>query len=143
MGSWLHFAGFACLSSVSKKYDDDEFRLLKAGNFEALGVPADEAAFVDSCMQQFSEYTSIEGLFSSSLRFVHELTQKIATHGWLSASGFSQYAFHFVRANIPFYALPLVNFFIINEMGITDVKLWRAIRDLKNQPAYRVKGTCA
>lgn len=62
MGLWLHFAGFAsCLSSMSKTYDDDEFRLLKAGNFEALGIPSDEAAFVDSCMQQFSEYTSIEG----------------------------------------------------------------------------------
>lgn len=123
MGLWLHFAGFAsCLSSMSRTPDDDEFRLLKAGNFEALGIPPDEAAFVDSCMQQFSEYTSIE-----------------ATHGWLCESGFSQYAFNFVRANIPFYALPLVNFFIINEMGITDLKLWRAIRTLKSQPAYRVK----
>jgi len=122
-GKWLQFVGFAsCLSSMSKTYDAQEFTHLKAGNFEALGVPPDEAAFLDSCMQQFSEYTSIE-----------------ATHAWLTASGFGQYTFQFVRANIPFYALPLVNFFITNEMGVTDIKLWRALRDLKNQPAYRVK----
>lgn len=41
------------------------------------------------------------------------------TFHWLRRNGFEKYAFHFARYNIPFYALPCVNFFIIDEMGVT------------------------
>jgi len=65
-----------------------------------------------------------------------------ATYLWLKSRGFDEYAFQFVRYNIPFYALPLVNFFIINEMGFTkhNQKLLTALTKLKFSPSYNVKG---
>jgi len=55
--------------------------------------------------------------------------------------GFVKYSLEFVRYNIPFYALPLVNFFIINEMGISsdDRLLFNALKRLQFSPAYNVK----
>ena len=47
------------------------------------------------------------------------------TFTWLRINGFQKYSFHFARYNIPFYALPFVNFFIIDEMGVThDDQVW-------------------
>jgi len=47
------------------------------------------------------------------------------------------------RYEVPFYALPLVNFFIIDEMGVTnqDKELLSALQSLEFSPAYAVKGT--
>jgi chemotaxis protein histidine kinase CheA len=39
------------------------------------------------------------------------------TFAWLRQQGFARLAFHFARYNIPAYALPYVNFFILDEMG--------------------------
>ncbi len=46
------------------------------------------------------------------------------------------------RYEVPFYALPLVNFFIIDEMGVTnqDKELLSALQSLEFSPAYAVKG---
>ncbi len=57
------------------------------------------------------------------------------TFHWLRRHGFEKYAFHFARYNIPFYALPCVNFFIIDEMGVThdDQPLLQALQSLKHQ----------
>ena len=50
-------------------------------------------------------------------------------------------AFRFVRFNIPFYALPKVNFFIIHEMGIINHKeLLNSFEKLKNSPSYSIRG---
>lgn len=49
---------------------------------------------------------------------------------------------HANRYQVPFYALPLVNFFIIDEMGVTnqDKALLSALQTLKSSPVYAVKG---
>ena len=56
-------------------------------------------------------------------------------------NGFEKYSFHFARYNIPFYALPFVNFFIIDEMGVTqdDQLLLTALQCLKKTPSYKAK----
>jgi hypothetical protein len=65
-----------------------------------------------------------------------------ASYDWLKAHGFDRYAFQFVRYNIPLYALPLVNFFIVGEMGVAgdSFQLLRALSQLKDSPEYNVKG---
>jgi len=60
---------------------------------------------------------------------------------WLQSHKFEKYSFHFGRFNIPFFALPYVNFFIVNEMGgtIDDQKLLDALHALKQSPTYNAK----
>jgi len=62
---------------------------------------------------------------------------------WLRAHGFEHYSFHFARYNIPFYALPFVNFFIIDEMGVSvdNQLLLASLQKLKDTPSYIVKGS--
>lgn len=79
---------------------------------------------------------------SEFLPFALCLSSAIASYNWLQAHGFEKYAFQFVRYNIPFYALPLVNFFIVGEMAVlgdNEVVL-KALRELQDSPAYSVKG---
>jgi len=66
----------------------------------------------------------------------------LETFKWLINNNFESYSFHFARYNIPFYALPFVNFFIINEMGVTidDDNLLNALQQLKNSATYNAKG---
>lgn len=68
------------------------------------------------------------------------------TFHWLRGHGFDKYAFHFARYNIPFYALPCVNFFIIDEMGVThdDELLLEALQALKVEvfPPVFCFGSC-
>ena len=65
-----------------------------------------------------------------------------ATEEWLQANGFEECAFAFVRYNIPFYSLPLVNYFIVVDMGIVRCnELIAALERLRHSPTYNVKGT--
>lgn len=60
---------------------------------------------------------------------------------WLHSSGFGKYSFHFARYNIPFYALPYVNFFILEEMGVShdDTELLAELQKLKSDPLFGAK----
>ena len=72
------------------------------------------------CFQKYKNFSSVEGIphlsFLSSLHISFLIEE---TFTWLRSNGFQKYSFHFARYNIPFYALPFVNFFIIDEMGVT------------------------
>jgi SAM domain (Sterile alpha motif) len=67
-----------------------------------------------------------------------------ASYKWLVDCGHRVYALEFIRYNIPFYSLPLINFFIISEMGAVGVPrdydaLLRHFAALPRTPAYAAK----
>ncbi len=74
-------------------------------------------------------------LLTESIEAYKNFSSVEETFHWLRRHGFEKYAFHFARYNIPFYALPCVNFFIIDEMGVThdDQLLLQALQSLKHQ----------
>ncbi len=66
-----------------------------------------------------------------------------ATYQWLKEKGLKDMAFRFVRFNIPFYILPMVNQFVLREMGFCLAKNQdqsKILKELANTPAYTVRG---
>lgn len=126
---WLKYLGFEQYSETFRKHGVSTRFLgqINLSHLKGMGIHQQDLPKIFEILSQHAEFTSVE-----------------ATYQWLKATGFDEYALQFLRYNIPFYALPLVNFFILNEMGIVapDYALLKALRDLKDQPVFSVKGCC-
>lgn len=61
-----------------------------------------------------------------------------ASYRWLSENALEIYAVQFAKSNIPFYILPLVNYFVVYEMGIVidDHRMYKRLNELRNSPAF-------
>ncbi|KAL6074318.1 SAM domain (Sterile alpha motif) domain containing protein [Balamuthia mandrillaris] len=130
VGTWISFLGFGKYQQnfVDNAVDLRAIALTSLTDLEALGFTSSEIAedgvrLLDT-IKYYREYSSAE-----------------ATYQWLESRGLERYAYQFARYNIPFYALPLVNFFIIDEMGVTndDKALLYALQTLRDSPCYSVK----
>eukprot|EP00698_Gefionella_okellyi_P001140 TRINITY_DN1103_c0_g4_i1.p1 TRINITY_DN1103_c0_g4~~TRINITY_DN1103_c0_g4_i1.p1 ORF type:complete len:835 (+),score=186.29 TRINITY_DN1103_c0_g4_i1:53-2557(+) len=80
------------------------------------------------------------------IEYFHYFSSAEAAFWWLRSRGFAKYSFAFARNNIPFYALPLVNFFVVDLMSTTcnivtkkDKLLFTALQQLRTSPCYQVK----
>lgn len=127
VAQWLEYLGYeSCASTFIKEQIDLHGLLsLREADLNKLIPDVDIAAKIIERIDHYARFSSVEETFR-----------------WLQTNGFEKYSFHFARYNIPFYALPFVNFFIINEIGVTteDQKLLNALQKLKDSPAYNVKG---
>ncbi|KAL6068608.1 SAM domain (Sterile alpha motif) domain containing protein [Balamuthia mandrillaris] len=128
VASWIKHVGFPCYvdNFVQAKVTLITLRLLEDKDY-LYNMNITDEHHIDVIWQEIEKYkcfSSVEETFS-----------------WLRRHGFAKYSFHFARYNIPFYALPFVNFFIIDEMGVThdDQILLSALQQLKSSPAYCVK----
>eukprot|EP00005_Dracoamoeba_jomungandri_P007665 CAMPEP_0174272810 /NCGR_PEP_ID=MMETSP0439-20130205/52520_1 /TAXON_ID=0 /ORGANISM="Stereomyxa ramosa, Strain Chinc5" /LENGTH=797 /DNA_ID=CAMNT_0015363599 /DNA_START=453 /DNA_END=2846 /DNA_ORIENTATION=- len=124
---WIEFLGFPQYSQVfmKEKISLHTLRMIDEKSFNKMGIDEESLQKICTEVEKYKLFSSIEETFI-----------------WLRMNGFEKYAFHFVRYNIPFYALPFVNFFIIDGMGFSseDQILLKALQDLKTSPAYLVKG---
>jgi len=126
LSEWLKYEGFGHLTSVILSHKLDLRSLLAMSEPDLRKIKelakADESFW--KIVGEYKKYSSVEESFK-----------------WLRAHNFEKYSFHFGRFNIPFYALPFVNFFIVNEMGCTidDQELLDALRNLKDSPTYNAK----
>eukprot|EP01090_Pellita_catalonica_P000194 TRINITY_DN10138_c0_g1_i3.p1 TRINITY_DN10138_c0_g1~~TRINITY_DN10138_c0_g1_i3.p1 ORF type:complete len:476 (+),score=84.37 TRINITY_DN10138_c0_g1_i3:325-1752(+) len=123
-------------------------RYLGFGEYEKkfLAHSVDLQSLISMKEQDFKDTLGIESTeeverLLTSLQYYNEYSSAEATFMWLREQGMEQYSYQFARYNIPFYALPLVNFFIIDEMGISGENkvLLEALEDLKKSPCYLVK----
>lgn len=106
-------------------------------------INADESLW--EIIGEYKKFSSVEGksfrkfIISHSHNFNFSFLE---TFEWMRSHSFEKYSFHFGRYNIPFYALPFVNFFIINEMGgsVDEQQLLDALQQLQYNPSYHAKG---
>lgn len=140
--------------------------LLRESDFVRMGLNPLRTAYFFHATKYYREFSSAQG--ASPLPTQPNCSRKCsffgeATFTWLQWSRLARYAYQFARSvtysfpplvvssaecwvplryQVPFYALPLVNFFIIDEMGVTnqDKALLSALQTLKYSPAYAVKG---
>ena len=83
---------------------------------DLLGVEECDRALLFSQIEYFHYFSSAEGISMSSEQ---QPLMYAAAFWWLRAHGFVKYSFVFARNNIPFYALPLVNFFVVDLISAT------------------------
>eukprot|EP00339_Tiarina_fusa_P027709 CAMPEP_0117007622 /NCGR_PEP_ID=MMETSP0472-20121206/7444_1 /TAXON_ID=693140 ORGANISM="Tiarina fusus, Strain LIS" /NCGR_SAMPLE_ID=MMETSP0472 /ASSEMBLY_ACC=CAM_ASM_000603 /LENGTH=330 /DNA_ID=CAMNT_0004709459 /DNA_START=209 /DNA_END=1198 /DNA_ORIENTATION=- len=126
LASWMKYEGFGRFASVFVNHKIDLRSLLAMSEPELRKIPELKNAGEElwDLVGDYKKFSSVEESFK-----------------WLRAHNFEKYSFHFGRYNIPFYALPFVNFFIINEMGgtIEDQQLLDALHKLKESPTYNAK----
>ena len=126
VGTWMENLGFNDIKKVfiENEIDLQSLLLLKHSDFKNMGICSEYSDSVWKVVERYKKFSSVEETFS-----------------WLQSNKFEKYSFHFARYNIPFYAIPFVNFFIINEMGVTidDQQLLLALQQLKDSPTYDAK----
>lgn len=126
VGTWMEYLGFSDIKKVfiENEIDLQSLLLLKHSDFRNKGISSEYSDSVWKVVERYKKFSSVEETFS-----------------WLQCNKFEKYSFHFARYNIPFYAIPFVNFFIINEMGVTidDQQLLLALQQLKDSPTYDAK----
>eukprot|EP01091_Cochliopodium_minus_P011275 TRINITY_DN3151_c0_g1_i1.p1 TRINITY_DN3151_c0_g1~~TRINITY_DN3151_c0_g1_i1.p1 ORF type:complete len:731 (+),score=263.16 TRINITY_DN3151_c0_g1_i1:56-2248(+) len=126
VSNWLIFFGLENHVEIfmEKQINLQNLRFLREKEFESMGIQGEERTKLMQFIEKYKGFSSVEETFL-----------------WLRNNGFEKYSFHFARYNIPFYALPFVNFFIIDEMGVTqdDQVLLTALQNLKKTPNYKVK----
>lgn len=122
VGRWMHYLG--CEKALIGQFASRgiDLQVIREQHLDKLlnGLDATMPSVVllTEMIESYKNFSSVEETFH-----------------WLRRHGFAKYAFHFARYNIPFYALPCVNFFIIDEMGVThdDQLLLQALQALKTQ----------
>ena len=109
VASWLSRLGCDDATIEIVRSRNVDLQAIREQQFDDVNVPRE-------MMEMYKNFSSVEETFH-----------------WLRRHGFEKYSFHFARYNIPFYALPCVNFFIIDEMGVThdDQMLLQALQSLK------------
>jgi len=126
VGLWLRHLGLSMYEDTFVKHRVGlrTIALLRESDFVRMGLNPLRTAYFFHATKYYREFSSAQATFT-----------------WLQWSRLARYAYQFARYQVPFYALPLVNFFIIDEMGVTnqDKALLSALQTLKYSPAYAVK----
>lgn len=126
VGLWLRYLGLGVYEEAFMKHRVGlrTIAVLRESDFVHMGLNPTRTAHFFHATKYYREFSSAE-----------------ATFAWLQWSGLERYAYQFARYEVPFYALPLVNFFIIDEMGVTnqDKELLSALQSLEFSPSYAVK----
>jgi len=124
--SWMYFLGFEDLvpTFLSENIDLSFLLIMNESELHSMKGLSKAGDYLWDIICGYKKFSSVEETFK-----------------WLLNNNFESYSFHFARYNIPFYALPFVNFFIINEMGVTidDDNLLNALQQLKNSATYNAK----
>lgn len=119
--------------------------LLKRDKFElrSLRFPTAMIEPLAAALHEYREFSSVEGKRPHHpLEFTTWLTISVASYKWLSENGLGIYAVQFAKSNIPFYILPLVNYFVVYEMGIVidDQRMYKRLKELRQCPAFDSQG---